>query len=160
MRLGAERELGFSLEEAGDPARLRERWQELADGLEVHASAEEVVFYPHLLREVDDPDVDTVGDTRHAVHDHNDIRDAVRAVDTHEQGSDAWWEALRAAREVTADHLGEEERDMLPPFRESVPAERRGELGMQWLEFHEEHERAKGLSGADKDPDAYVAEHS
>ena len=144
------------IEQLTDVAQLGERWQELADQLEVHASGEEEVFYPLLLREVGDSE----GETKHAVHDHNEIREAVRAVDEHEVASDDWWEAFRSAREVTADHLGEEEREMLPPFRESVEPEKRNALGMRWLEFHEEHDRARGLSGDDTDPEAYVAEHA
>jgi hypothetical protein len=144
------------IEALEDPAQVRERWQELTDQLEVHASGEEEVFYPLLLQEVDGSE----GETKHAVHDHNEIREAVRAVDEHEPASDGWWEAFRSAREVTADHLGEEERDMLGPFRDSVDAETRNELGMRWLQFHEEHDRAKGLSGDDKDPDQYVADNS
>jgi hypothetical protein len=144
------------IEQLTEADQLRERWSELSDQLEVHASAEEAIFYPELLQDVDDVE----GETEHAVHDHNEIREACRAVDEHEVGSDPWWEAFRSAREVTADHLDEEERDMLPPFREGVAAEKRSELGMAWLEFHETHDRAKGLSGEEKDPEAYVAEHA
>lgn len=139
-----------------DPADLERRWQELADQLEVHAAGEEVLFYPELLQEVDDSE----GDTKHAVKDHNEIRDATRAVATHEVGSDAWWEAFRTCREVTGDHLGEEEQDVLPPFREQVSAEHRDELGLAWLKFHEDHDRAEGLTGEDLDPDQFVEEHS
>ncbi len=60
---------------------------------------------------------------------------------------------------MTADHL-EEEREMLPPFRDGIGADKRTELGMRWLELHEQHDRAKGLSGQTKDPEAYVAEHA
>lgn len=144
------------IEQLTDPGDLGPRWQELADQLEVHASAEEVIFYPELLQEVDEVE----GDTEHAVHDHNEIRDAVRTVGGHEVGTDAWWEAFRTAREVTADHLGEEERDILPPFRDGVDSVKRNELGMRWLEFHETHDRADGLSGDDVDPEEYVAEHA
>jgi hypothetical protein len=84
----------------------------------------------------------------------------VRAVAGHELGSDAWWEAFRSAREATTEHLEEEEHDVLPPFKDTVDSEKRTELGMKWLEFHEEHERARGLSGDDVDPEAYVEEHS
>lgn len=139
-----------------DVGQLTQRWGDLAAQLEVHASAEEAIFYPELLHEVDDSE----GDAKHAVGDHNDIREAVRACEQHEVGSDDWRTAFDNAREVTGDHLGEEERDVLPPFRESVSAERRGELGMTWLAFHEEHEDAKGLSGAEEDPDAFVEEHA
>lgn len=144
------------IEALDDPAQVRGRWQELADQLEVHASGEEEVFYPLLLQQVEDSE----GETKHAVHDHNEIREAVRAVDEHEPATDDWWAAFRNAREVTADHLGEEEREMLGPFKDSVDAETRNELGMRWLQFHEEHERAKGLSGDDTDPDQYVADNS
>ena len=54
----------------------------------------------------------------------------------------------------------EEENDVLPPFQEQVSAEQRDALGMRWLEFHERHEDAKGLSGDTVDPQAYVEEHS
>jgi len=143
------------IETLDDPAQLAQQWRELADGLEVHASAEETIFYPELLQAAAAED-----DTEHAVHDHNEIRCAVRGVNAHGVGSDEWWAAFRQAREVTADHLDEEERDMLPPFRDGVAAAKRNELGMRWLKFHEEHDRATGLSGQTKDPEAYVAKHT
>lgn len=143
------------IEQLTDAEELRSRWQQLADQLEVHAAGEEEVFYPVLLREVDDAE----GDTEHAVRDHNEIRDAVRSVGDHDVGSDAWWEAFRAAREATVDHLGEEENDVLPPYREQVDADTRTRLGAQWLAFLERHEGARGLSGEDKDPEAYVADN-
>jgi hypothetical protein len=139
-----------------DADELGRRWRELADALEVHAAGEEKVFYPELLQDVDDSE----GDTEHAVKDHNEIRETTKAVDDHEVGSDSWWEAFRAAREATVDHLGEEEEDVLPPFKEGVDEQRRSELGMRWLKFLEDHEGAKGLSGAEVDPEAYVEQHS
>lgn len=144
------------IEQLTDPAELGQRWRELADQLEVHAAGEETIFYPELLQDVDDSE----GDTEHAVKDHNEIREATQAVDQHEVGSEAWWEAFRGAREATVDHLAEEENDVLPPFQEQVGAELRDELGMRWLKFHEDHEDAKGLSGDPVDPQAYVEEHS
>jgi hypothetical protein len=139
-----------------DPAELGRRWRELADQLEVHAAGEEEVFYPELLQEVDDSE----GDTKHAVKDHNEIRETTAKVDEHEVGTDAWWEAFRAAREATVDHLGEEETDVLPPFKEQVAEDKRSELGMAWMKFLERHEGAKGLSGEEKDPEEYVEEHT
>ena len=144
------------IEQLTEPAELRERWRELADALEVHAAGEEEVFYPELLQDVDDSE----DDTEHAVKDHNEIRDAVRSVGEHEVGSDSWWETFRSAREVTVEHLEEEENDVLPPFKDEVDEAKRTELGMAWLAFHEEHERARGLSGDDVDPQAYVEEHT
>ena len=144
------------IEDLTDPDELRTRWRELADQLEVHAAGEEEVFYPALLRKVDDSE----GDTEHAVKDHNEIREATRKVDDHEVGTDAWWEAFREAREATVDHLGEEENDVLPPFKDEVPEEVRSDLGMRWMKFLEEHESARGLSGEQKDPEQYVEQHT
>jgi hypothetical protein len=144
------------IEQLTDPEELGRRWRELADSLEVHAAGEEQIFYPELLQDVDDSE----GDTEHAVQDHNEIRETTSAVDEHEVGSDAWWEAFRTCREATVDHLAEEENDVLPPFSSQVSAEHRDALGMRWLQFHEQHEDAAGLSGDTVDPQAYVEEHS
>ena len=143
------------IEQLTDTEELRTRWRELSDQLEVHAAGEEEVFYPALLKKVDDSE----GDTEHAVKDHNEIREATSKVDQHEPGTDAWWEAFREAREATVDHLGEEESDVLPPFQEEVPEDKRGELGLAWMKCPEQHENAKGLSGEEKDPQEYVEEH-
>jgi len=144
------------IEQLEDVEQLGARWRELADQLEVHAAGEEAVFYPELLHEVDDSD----DDTEHAVKDHNEIRETTQAVDDHEVGTDAWWEAFRAAREATVDHLGEEENDVLPPFKQEVDEQRRSELGMRWMKFLEDHAGAKGLSGQEKDPEQYVEDHT
>lgn len=144
------------IEALTDPAELTTRWRELADQLEVHAAGEEEVFYPALLRKVDDSE----GDTEHAVKDHNEIREATRKVDDHEVGTDPWWAAFREAREATVDHLGEEETDVLPPFQQEIPEQKRSELGMAWMKFLEDHENARGLSGEEKDPQEYVEEHT
>ena len=144
------------IEQLEDVEQLASRWRELADQLEVHAAGEEAVFYPELLHGVDDSE----GDTEHAVKDHNEIRETTHAVDDHEVGTDGWWEAFRAAREATVDHLGEEENDVLPPFKQEVDEQRRSELGMRWMKFLEDHEGAKGLSGKEKDPEQYVEDHT
>src|SRR3982750_3732340 len=68
-------------------------WRRLATFLEVHAEAEERHFYPALLR------VGTgaggkpsaSAETKDAIKDHNEIRDAVAAVAAHAVGSDAWY---------------------------------------------------------------------
>jgi hypothetical protein len=137
------------LEQADDLAGV---WQDLADRLEVHAVAEERLFYPVLADEADDG----ANDGKTAVREHNDIRHAVHAVGEHEVGSEAWWDAVRNAQLVNGDHMADEERHFIPDFKESVDAERRDALGMEWLKLHDEHEHAQGLSGEDADPQAVV----
>ncbi len=144
------------LPEVTDTPELAVQWKDLADRLEVHASGEEAVFYPRLLREVPAGEADTM----HAVHDHNKIRQAVQEVAAHEVGTDAWWQAVSAAQEENSEHMEEEEHDMLAAFRDETDLALREEIGLAWLQFHDEHEHAKGLSGNQKDPDEYVAEVS
>lgn len=138
-----------ALDELSDVEELRSAWAALAARLEVHAVGEEELLYPRLAAAADDG----VRETLDAVRDHNDIRAAARAVDEHEPGSDGWWAAVRGAREVNGDHMAEEEREFLPDFRDSVDAERREELGLRWLELHDRHDGARGLSGDDADPE-------
>ncbi|MGY1828123.1 MULTISPECIES: hemerythrin domain-containing protein [unclassified Blastococcus] len=123
---------------------LAAAWEALHAKLEVHAVAEERLFYPLLAQEADDEQ-----GTAEGVHDHNEIRHAAAAVGEHVVGSEGWWAAVRNARQVNADHMAEEETEYFPPFREAVDDEQREALGMQWLAFHDEHEQAEGLSGED-----------
>jgi nitrite reductase/ring-hydroxylating ferredoxin subunit len=141
-----------ALEQTSDPQELQQAWSALADLLEIHASGEEAVLYPTLVR----ADEQTSEEAEHAVRDHNEIRHSVRAVQDHAVGSAPWWQAVRTAREVNEDHLSEEEADVLPPFRDRVDPARRQELGSQWVAFHREHAAARGLSGADADPHAVI----
>ncbi|WP_324276699.1 hemerythrin domain-containing protein [Blastococcus brunescens] len=128
---------------------LAAAWEALHAKLEVHAVAEEQLFYPLLAQEADGEQ-----ETAEGVHDHNEIRHAAAAVGEQQVGSDGWWEAVRNARQINADHMAEEETDFFPPFVEAVDDEQREALGMQWLAFHDKHEEADGLSG----DDATVAE--
>lgn len=110
------------------------------------------MFYPRLLQEVPAEK----DDTAHAVHDHNKIRNAVQAVAGHEVGTDAWWQAVAAAQEENSEHMEEEEHDLLATFRDETDPALREEIGLAWLQFHEQHEHARGLSGRPKDPEKYV----
>src|SRR3981081_1820459 len=61
---------------AADPDAISAAWQPLADLLECHASEEEEIFYPVLLKRGSD---EAPEETEDAIRDHNDIRDAIRA---------------------------------------------------------------------------------
>ena len=131
---------------------LAAAWESLHARLEVHAVAEEQLFYPLLAQEADGEQ-----ETAEGVHDHNEIRHAAAAVGEHEVGSEAWWDAVATVRQVNADHMSEEETDFFPPFKEAVDDEQREALGMRWLAFHDEHEEAEGLSGEDAEVAEVVA---
>lgn len=132
-----------------DGEQLAAVWEPLADRLEVHAVAEEELFYPRLL-EVGD---EALEETEDAITDHNDITDAVDESREHEVGSDAWWEAVDAARESNSSHTAEEDRGALPDFRANATDEVRNEVGAAWLEFH--HARTT-VEREEKDPVEYT----
>lgn len=140
------------LDELDDPTELAEAWDRLAALLEVHAAAEEEVFYPELIQRGQDPE----DETRDAIGDHNEIRDAVREAAQHPVGSAAWWQAVRAARVANSNHMAEEEDDALPDFRRHAPPALRESLGQRFGEFEQQHAGTQGLDMRDKDPARYV----
>ncbi|MEU0497253.1 hemerythrin domain-containing protein [Mycobacterium sp. NPDC006124] len=132
---------------------LQRVWGPLADKLDVHAYAEESIFYPQLLqRGEDDPE----GETLDAIGDHNDIRDGVRDANAADAGSDEWWAAVGRARKANDEHMGEEEREGLSDFRKHAPAGLREALGRQYDAFMTNHPTTRGLDITDRDPQAYV----
>ena len=140
----------------GNTAVLSAVWDRLASFLELHAEAEEEIFYPELLRVgiaahrrsgVEDETLD-------AIKDHNEIRDAVAEVAKHEAGTDGWFEAVAGANEANSDHMGEEEREGLTDFRRLASLQRRHELAVQFAAFEARH--YAGVDPVDKDPETYV----
>ena len=134
-------------------------WTRLAILLEVHAEAEERFFYPELLRlGTGGADAESVDEeVEDAIKDHNEIREAVRATDDHEVGSDAWWTAVVDANVHNSDHMGEEERQDLADFRQQASLQLRHEIAVQFLRF-EAQRWADGITPRDKDPEQYVAD--
>ncbi|HEY1282373.1 MAG TPA: hemerythrin domain-containing protein [Acidimicrobiales bacterium] len=139
-----------------EPAEHLERlWLWLGDVLDRHAAAEERCFYPELLacgaRGADE--------TRDAIGDHDDIRDAVRDAGREPVGSKRWWNAVIQARRANSDHMAEEERGALADFRTHVDTARRAELGARFLV--EIRDIADHVDiHADVDPNSYIEAHS
>lgn len=140
------------LDRGSSPDELAQSWGALVQLLEVHASGEEMLLYPHLVTAAEHG----AEETEEAVRDHNSIRDSIRAVDRYAVGNDLWWAAVELARRVNDEHLDEEERDILPSFRATADQGRREELGDRWAAFHTEHQGAAGLSGDRTDPQAVI----
>lgn len=144
-----------AMDELRDAGELAAAWRPLADLLDVHAAAEEEIFYPQLLRKGDDAEDETVD----AVGDHNEIRDAAHRADRLEPGSQEWLAAVRAARTANSEHMAEEEDDALADFRRNADPGLREELGRRFQEFKDQHRGAANLDTSDVDPHQYVAEH-
>jgi hypothetical protein len=141
-----------------DTDSLSAVWGRLAAFLEVHAAAEEAIFYPALLR-VGITAMRRAGvedETLDAIHDHNDIRDSVAEVARHSVGSDAWYTAVAAANLANGDHMAEEEREGLTDFRRLAALQQRHDLAVAFAAF--EARNVTGVEPVDKDPAAYVSQ--
>jgi hypothetical protein len=145
----------FYLDHARTTEELTAVWEPLADRLDLHAEAEEEVFYPALLRRgrAGDPE----DETDDAITDHNAIRDAVRAARGCQVGTAEWYEAVGKARTENGEHLDEEEREALSDFIKSSAPQLRHELAMKWLRFYHQHTRPSTVESVDKDTEEYIA---
>jgi hypothetical protein len=141
-----------------DTETLGAVWDRLAAFLELHAAAEEEIFYPALLRvgiqarragSAEDETLD-------AIHDHNEIRDAVMSVPGHPVGSDEWYARGAAANLANSDHMAEEEREGLTDFRRLASLQLRHDLGVALVRYEAQH--YAGVRPVDKDPAEYVRE--
>ncbi|WP_214944675.1 hemerythrin domain-containing protein [Arthrobacter sp. ISL-85] len=141
------------------PSDLDAVWKQLRILLEVHAKAEEELFYPALLElGTGAGGKDSAGDeTLDAIHDHNEIRDAVADVSQHPAGTTEWWAGMTKLNEVNGDHMAEEEREGLTDFRQHASLELRHRLGLSFAIFESQH--AAGIQARDVDPEEYVQEH-
>lgn len=135
-----------------DESAVRDVWEPLAARLDVHAIAEEEIFYPQLLRVGEDAEAETLD----AIGDHNDIRDGVHDAARHPIGTAQWWQAVHRARVANDEHMAEEERDGLVDFRANAPAGLRESLGARFAAFLNSHPSTRGLDTTDKDPEEYV----
>ncbi len=141
-----------------DTVTLGAVWDRLAAFLELHAAAEEEIFYPALLRVgIQARRAGTAEDeTLDAIGDHNDIRDAVTSVPGHPVGSDEWFAAVAAANLANSDHMGEEEREGLADFRRLASLQLRHDLAVAWVRYEAQH--YAGVPPVDKDPAGYIRE--
>jgi hypothetical protein len=139
-----------------DVAGLASRWTALSDRLEVHAAAEETLFYPRLLKD----DSASVDDTKDAIKDHNEIRDAIADAGKHEVADPAWWQGVHEAKRANEEHMQEEEEGPLPEFDAAASADEQAQVAAAFAAFETEHAGLRGIKVEDKDPDEYVAENT
>ncbi len=157
-----QRRLFAMLQDIGPENRdaLAAVWTRLGALLDLHAAAEERLFYPALLKLGRGPggDQTPAAETEDAIHDHNEIRDAVAAVAEQAVGTEGWFEAVAAADEANGDHMAEEEREGLKDFRLHASVQTRHELAVAFAAFEAAH--VTGVKAKDQDPHTYVDQHS
>jgi hypothetical protein len=157
-----QRKMFALLDEVGrdDIESLEAIWTRLRILLEVHAEAEEQLFYPRLL-EVGEGATDAADaeeETEDAISDHNDIRTGIAEAERHEVGSPGWWQGIATTREENSNHMAEEERQALADFRRHADEAERHNLGVAFAAFEARH--ATGIRSESKDPDQYIEQHS
>lgn len=132
-------------------------WHQLENFLLVHAEAEELYFYPELAK-IGTGGADAASNTEQitdAIHDHNEIRDAIKRVRASKVGSEAWWRAVVDADVANSDHMGEEERQDLADFRQQSSLALRHEIAVAFLRRQAiRWDQDKPIR--DKDPERYV----
>lgn len=144
---------------ADDRDALQAVWSRLRALLDTHARAEELYFYPELLKLGRGADGETPDEeTRDAIKDHNEIRDTAAKVDEQELGSKGWFDAVAAANKANSDHMAEEERQGLTDFRRHADLALRHRLGVKFICFDNAH--LTGVEPVDLDVDNYVMENS
>ena len=151
---------GFIREiDRSDVEALSAIWNRLRGLLDAHAEAEEQFFYPALLKQGSGASdaASAAAETRDAIEDHNEIRDAAKEADAHDVASNEWFKAVCKADLENSKHMAEEERQGLADFRRNSSLEERHRLGVQFLAFVSEHRM--GVKPVDKDPDRYVKQH-
>lgn len=142
-----------------DTDSLAALWGRLRALLDAHAEAEERHFYPRLMaigKGANDSD-SAADESEDAIKDHNEIRDAAKAVDGCEVGTDAWFEAIGKCNKANGDHMAEEERQGLTDFRRHASLEERHDLGIAFAAFEARH--LTGVEPVDKDPKEWVEAH-
>jgi hypothetical protein len=155
-----QRRLFAIVEQVGstDGKTLGAIWARLSAFLELHAAAEEEIFYPALLqgglRSGHAKGVE--GETLDAIKDHNEIRDTIAEVARQEVATPAWHQAVAAVNKANGDHMAEEEREGLTDFRQTASLQSRHDLAVRFISF--EKRNYEGVQPVDRDPATYVRE--
>ncbi len=142
-----------------DTTTLAAIWSRLEVLLEVHAQAEERFFYPELLQVgVGGGEADSASsETRDAIKDHNEIRDAIHEVGMQQPGSQGWWNGVQQTRKANSDHMAEEEREDLADFRRHSDLQTRHDIAVAFIRH--ESQNAAGINTTNEDPQDYVKEN-
>ncbi len=141
-----------------DTEGLSALWSQLRIFLERHAEAEELYFYPELVKiatgagDAEDGD-DEVED---AIKDHNELRDAIAAAEKAKVGSDDWWTAVTNADVINSDHMAEEERQDLADFRQQASLELRHTIAVAFLK-HLAAAWCEPIGKRHPDPNEFIA---
>lgn len=112
---------------ADDQARL---FAQVKEALERHASAEEKVLYPRVGKDVPEGEEEV----KDADEEHDQIRQSLKEVEEHEASTELFTLAVAQLVATTKHHVGVEEEELLPDFRNNSESSERDELGRRFEE--------------------------
>ena len=107
---------------------------QLREELELHAHAEEQVWYP-ALREAEG----TRELVEEALNDHKLVQDLLDELAASHMDDEAWNEKLEVLEERVEDHIEEEEGGIFDVARQLFSVEQAAELAQRWQMAKQEH---------------------
>jgi iron-sulfur cluster repair protein YtfE (RIC family) len=109
--------------------------EQIHSELEAHAKVEEEIFYPAVRNALKEQGREMV---QEALHEHNEMREALQEVMALDQEDDQYKEKLNELKEAIQHHVKEEEGEMFPQARQALSREQLAELGSQMESRKEE----------------------
>ena len=107
-------------ESADDKATMQELAPKIFEQLEVHTTIEEEIFYPEIKKASEEiSDTVAEGFEEHAV-----AKTLIEEAKAGEPGTQTWVAKMKVLIENVEHHAEEEEKEMFPPLRSSLGAER------------------------------------
>lgn len=132
-------------EEPGEPDTWRERVEELAQVLQVHARLEERHLYPLLAR------MEGRARAREEAEDQLTVRELLEELAELEPGADEWWARFTALEDRIVAHVREQEAEIFPRLSSTLAAQEQDELHQAFLILREELvSRADTVSGGER----------
>jgi hemerythrin superfamily protein len=107
-----------------------ELFAKVKEELERHAFAEEKVLYPRVRKEAPEGREDV----KDALEEHDQIRESLKEVEEHAAGTELFTLAVAQLVATTKHHVGVEEAELLPDFRNNSEASERESLGRAFEE--------------------------
>ena len=107
---------------------------QLREDLELHAHAEERVWYPALQEAKGTQEL-----VEEALNDHDLVEDLLDELAASRMDDEAWNEKLEVLEERVGDHIEEEEGDIFDVARQLFSVEQAAELAQRWQMAKQEH---------------------
>jgi hemerythrin superfamily protein len=109
----------------GDTTRKGEVANQIVRELSIHAAIEEEVFYPAVRDAVPDGE----GLVEHSLEEHQEVKELLAELEKMDPGDPGFHQKMQKVISDVKEHVGEEEGEMFPKFREVISATKLEEIG-------------------------------